>query len=96
MNNIWFKFNGRALCSPIIEREILMKKVIAIGVLFLTLFSVCTCSFATDALQPVSTAEKVQVKAKVVAAGESYVKEEAEGVKRTLQDVTLQIKERKI
>lgn len=77
-----------------------MKKVVTVVVLFLMLFSICTCSFATEAqtspLQAVSTTEKVQVKAKVVSAGKSYVKEEAEGVKRTLQDVTLQIKERKI
>lgn len=77
-----------------------MKKITAIILLFLMLFSICTCSFATDAetspLQPVSTSDKVQVKAKVINAGKSYVKEEAEGVKRTLQDVTLQIKDRKI
>ncbi len=77
-----------------------MKKAITVFVLFLMLFSICTCSLATDAetspLQPVSTTEKVQVNAKVVSAGKSYVKEEAEGVKRTLQDVTLQIKDRKI
>ncbi len=77
-----------------------MKKAITVLLLFLMLFSVCTCSFATEAgaspLQEVSTGEKVQVKAKVVSAGKSYVKEEAEGVERTLQDVTLQIKDRKI
>lgn len=77
-----------------------MKKIVTVVLLFLILFSMCTCSLATDAetspLQPVSTTEKVQVKAKVVDAGKSYVKEETEGVKRTLQDVTLQIKERKI
>lgn len=72
-----------------------MKKLTAI-VLFLMLFSMCTYAYATEAgLQPVSTDEKVQVKAKVVSAGKSYVKDEAEGIQRTLQDVTIQIKEGK-
>lgn len=74
-----------------------MKKLTATIFLFLMLFSMCTCIYATETspLQPVSTDEKVQVKAKVISAGKSYVKDEAEGVKRTLQDVTIQIKEGK-
>lgn len=76
-----------------------MKKVVTVVVLFFMLFSICTCAYATELetsqLQPVSTDEKIQVKAKVISAGKSYVKEEAEGIKRTLQDVTIQIKEGK-
>lgn len=76
-----------------------MKKVVTVVVLFLMLFSICTYTFATETetspLQPVSTDEKVQVKAKVINAGKSYVKDEAEGIQRTLQDVTIQIKEGK-
>ncbi len=74
-----------------------MKKLTATILLFLMLFLMCTCIYATETspLQPVSTNEKVQVKAKVISAGKSYVKDEAEGVARTLQDVTIQIKEGK-
>lgn len=76
-----------------------MKKLTATILLFFMLFSICTCAYATELetsqLQPVSTDEKIQVKAKVISAGKSYVKEEAEGIKRTLQDVTIQIKEGK-
>ena len=76
-----------------------MKKLIATILLFLMLFSICTYAYATESetspLQPVSTNEKIQVKAKVVSAGKSYVKVEAEGIQRTLQDVTIQIKEGK-
>ena len=76
-----------------------MKKVVTVVVLFLMLFSICTYAYATEPetspLQPVSTNEKIQVKAKVVSAGKSYVKVEAEGIQRTLQDVTIQIKEGK-
>lgn len=46
-------------------------------------------------IKPVSTSEKMQVKAKVINAGKSYVKDEAEGIQRTLQDVTIEIKEGK-
>lgn len=75
-----------------------MKKLATVILLCIILFSICTSSFATETspLQPVSTSEKVQVEAKVINAGKSYVKEEAEGIKRTLQDVTIQIKDRKI
>lgn len=72
-----------------------MKKLTAIILLFFMLFSACTYSFATETspLQEVSTSNQMQVNAKVISAGETYVKEEAEGVKRTLQDVTLEIKD---
>lgn len=74
-----------------------MKKIITTLMLFLILFSICTSIYATNntVLQPVSTAEKVQVKAKVINAGKSYEKDEGEGLKRTLQDVTIEIKEGK-
>lgn len=78
-----------------------MKKVIATFFLCLILFCMCGCVFATEAvpeeqstvLQPIVTNERVQVKAKVIKAGNSYEKEEAEGVVRTLQDVTIEIKD---
>ena len=84
-----------------------MKKVISIIILFILLFSLSTNVNATEAettpenteenvvLQPISTDEKITVKAKVVSAGKAYEKEEAEGIVRTLQDVTIQIKEGK-
>ena len=81
-----------------------MKKIITIVLLFIMIFSMCTSIYATDTtditdatvgIQPVSTDEKLQVKAKVIEAGKSYEKEEAEGIKRTLQDVTIEIKEGK-
>lgn len=76
-----------------------MKKVVTVVLLFLMLFSMYTYAYATEAdtspIQPVSTDEKIQVKAKVINAGKSYVKDEAEGIKRTLQDVTIEIKEGK-
>lgn len=76
-----------------------MKKVVTVVVLFLMLFSMYTYAYATETntspIQPVSTDEKMQVKAKVINAGKSYVKDEAEGIKRTLQNVTIEIKEGK-
>ena len=81
-----------------------MKKIITFVLLFIMIFSMCTSIYATDTtditdatvgIQPVSTDEKLQVKAKVIEAGKSYEKEEAEGIKRTLQDVTIEIKEGK-
>lgn len=76
-----------------------MKKLTAAILLFIMLFSIYTSVYATETetspLQPVSTEEKLQVKAKIVKAGEAYEKEEAEGIKRTLQDVTIEIREGK-
>lgn len=75
-----------------------MKKIITIVLLFIMIFSMCTSIYATNPtveIQPVSTDEKLQAKAKIIKAGEAYEKEEAEGIKRTLQDVTIEIKEGK-
>lgn len=80
-----------------------MKKIITIFILCIMLFSMCTNIYATESnssdeslvLQPVTKDEKTQVKAKIINVGEPYVKEETEGIKRTLQDVTIEIKEGK-
>ncbi len=80
-----------------------MKKIITIFILCIMLFLMCTNIYATEAdtseenlvLQPVTNGEKTQVEAKIINVGDPYVKEEAEGIKRTLQDVTIEIKEGK-
>ncbi len=78
-----------------------MKKFISLLISCVLLFSLSTIVSATETeptqenvtIQQVQ--EKEQVKAKVVKAGKAYVKDEAEGIQRTLQDVTIQIKEGK-
>lgn len=80
-----------------------MKKIITTIMLCIILFSICSNIYATETasnetavpLQAASTDEKIQVKAKVISAGKSYIKDEAEGIKRTIQDVTIEIKEGK-
>lgn len=80
-----------------------MKKIITTIMLCIILFSMCSNIYATETasnetdvpLQAVSTDEKIEVKAKVISAGKSYIKDEAEGIKRTIQDVTIEIKEGK-
>lgn len=75
-----------------------MKKVISTFILCILLFSISTSVKATEEnapIQPVQTQERIQVKAKVIDVGQSYVKEEAEGIERTLQDVKIKIIEGK-
>ena len=82
-----------------------MKKIITTLMLFIMLFSICTNVQATEEKTSEETTEnlviqqiqdeKIQARAKVINAGKSYEKEEAEGIKRTLQDVTIEIKDGK-
>ncbi len=75
-----------------------MKKIITILIVFIMLFSAYQTVYATEenvAIQPVETNEKIQAKAKVISVGEAYEKEEAEGIIRTLQNVTIEIEEGK-
>lgn len=83
-----------------------MKKIITTLMLFIMLFSICTNVQATEEKTDEETTtenvviqqiqdEKIQARAKVINAGKSYEKEEAEGIKRTLQDVTIEIKDGK-
>ena len=84
-----------------------MKKIIATFMLALSIILISVTSFATEGetetqvettdeviIQEIKD-EKIKVKAKVVQAGKSYLKEEAEGIQRTLQDVTIEVKEGK-
>lgn len=83
-----------------------MKKIITTVMLFIMLFSICTNVQATETKNTEETNnenvevqqiqdEKIQARAKIISAGKAYVKEEAEGIQRTLQDVTLEIKDGK-
>ena len=80
-----------------------MKKFISLLIICVLLFSLSTIVNATEedtmqenvVLEQASVQEKTQVKAKIIKAGKAYVKDEAEGIQRTLQDVTIEIKEGK-
>lgn len=79
-----------------------MKKTITIMILLILLFSISTNVLATDTeaesnvtIQPVSTLEKVKVKAKIIEVEKPYIKEETDDLKRTVQNVKIEIKEGK-
>lgn len=85
-----------------------MKKILLVGVLtIITIFLLCYNIYATEETteitETVETTEQVtepvketiQVKAKVIEAGKTYERREAEDLVRTIQDVKVEIKEGK-